>query len=134
MNPFTLPIAKRKFFCVGISTIAAILVALTLPAELIEKVPLVRAGAIINGVITGSFITLAGVFTWHPVFKMRLHPLFRGAMIAAFVHLDYTIYTWPQQDVFWKTLAIAAVFGAVIDLMATQLFGEGEKLMEGLTK
>jgi len=134
MNPLTLPIAKRKFFCVGVSTIAAILVALTLPEELITNVPMVQAGAIINGVIMGTMITFAGVFTWHPLFKMRLHPLIRGALMAAFVHLDYTIYTWPEQPVFWKTMAIAAVFGALIDMMATQMFGEGESLLEGVTK
>ena len=54
--------------------------------------------------------------------------------MAAFVHLDFTIYTWSNQPLFWKTMIIAAMFGAVIDMMATQLYGEGETLMEGMTK
>jgi len=118
----------------GTSLLASIAVAFTLPAELIEKVPMVQAAMIVNGLIIGTMLALAGVFTWHPVFKARLHPIFRGALIAAFVHLDYTIYTWPDQPLFWKTMIIAAVFGAVIDQMATQLYGEGKKLLEGVTK
>ena len=94
----------------------------------------VQAGMIINGLVIGTMLTLVGVFTWHPVFKFRIHPIFRGAFISAFVHLGYTIYTWPDQPLFWKTMIIAAVFGAVIDQMATQLYGEGEKLMEGMNK
>ena len=134
MNPLSIPIAKRKFFCISISLLVSVAVALTLPAELIEKVPMVQAGMIINGLVIGMMLTFAGVFTWHPVFKFRIHPIFRGAVIAAFVHLDYTIYTWSDQPLFWKTMIAAAVFGALVDLMATQLYGEGEKLMKGMTK
>ncbi len=134
MNPLALPIAKRKFFCIGISLLASIVVAYSLPEELIKNVPMVQAAMIINGLIIGTMLTFAGVFTWHPVFKFRIHPIFRGAIIAAFVHLDYTIYTWSDKPLFWKTMVIAAVFGALVDLMATQLFGEGKKLLEGMTK
>ncbi|HCI03298.1 MAG: hypothetical protein CL969_00185 [Euryarchaeota archaeon] len=134
MNPLSLPLAKRKFFCIGASLLASIAVAFTLPAELIEKVPMVQAGMIINGLVIGTMLTFVGVFTWHPVFKFRMHPIFRGALIAAFVHLDYTIYTWSDQPLFWKTMIIAAVFGAVIDQMATQLYGEGDKLLKGMNK
>lgn len=134
MNSLSLPIAKRKFFCVGASLFASLIVAFTLPAELIEKVPMVQAAMIINGLIIGTMLTFVGLFTWHPAFKFRMHPIFRGAIIAAFVHLDYTIYTWPDQPLFWKTMIIAAVFGATIDQLATQLYGEGEKLLDGMTK
>jgi len=133
-HPLALPFAKRKLFCVGISSVLAVIVAFTLPTELVETVPMVRAATIINGLIIGAFLTIAGVITWHPVFRFRVHPIFRGAAIAAFVHLDFTIYTWPDQPLFWKTMIIAAIFGAVIDLMATQLFGEGKELMEGMTR
>ena len=128
------PFIKRKLFCVLVCLAAAILIAFTLPQELVDNVPMVRAATIINGLIIGVFITVAGVVTWHPMFKFRFHPLLRGASIAAFVHLDYTIYTWTDQPLFWKTMIIAAVFGAVIDMMATQLFGEGQKLLEGMNK
>jgi len=133
-NVFTLPLVKRKIFCVGICLIVSILVAATFPAELVERVPFVRAGMIINGLIMGTLLTMAGFVTWHPLLKFRLHPIFRGAFVAAFVHIDYTIYTWGDQPTFWKTIAIAAVFGAVIDMLATQLFGEGKTLLEGMTK
>ncbi|MBU0458509.1 hypothetical protein KJ652_00645 [Patescibacteria group bacterium] len=129
-----LPFFKRKLFCVGISTLAACIVAFTLPTELIAEVPMVRAATIINGMIIGTLITVAGFVTWHPIFKFRIHPILRGSIMAAFVHLDFTIYTWSNQPLFWKTMIIAAMFGAVIDMMATQLYGEGETLMEGMTK
>jgi len=128
------PFFKRKTFCILVCLAAAILIAFTLPQELVDNVPMVRAATIINGILIGAFITLAGLITWHPMLKFRIHPIMRGAVMAAFVHLDYTIYTWPDPPLFWKTMIIAAVFGAVIDMMATQLFGEGQKLMEGMTR
>jgi len=134
MNPLSLPFFKRKLFCVGITTILAVIVAFTLPSELIKTVPMVRAATIINGLIIGVLLTFAGFITWHPIFRFRIHPIFRGAIIAAFVHLDFTIYTWSDQPLFWKTMIIAAIFGAMIDLMATQLFGEGQELMEDMTR
>lgn len=95
---------------------------------------MVQAAMIINGILIGAFITLAGFITWHPMLKFRIHPLLRGALMASFVHLDYTIYTWPDQPIFWKTIIIAAIFGALVDMMATQLFGEGDKLLAGMNK
>ncbi|MBU2213166.1 hypothetical protein KJ996_00835 [Patescibacteria group bacterium] len=128
------PLFKRKTFCILVCLAAALLIAYTLPQELVDNVPMVRAATIINGVLIGAFLTFAGFVTWNPMMKMRIHPLMRGAALAAFVHLDYTIYTWPDPPLFWKTMIIAAVFGAVVDMMATQLFGEGEMLLEGMTR
>jgi hypothetical protein len=93
-----------------------------------------QTAIIINALVMGFVLTIIGVFDWQPVFRIRMHPLWRGAAVAAFVHLDYAITMWPDQPTFWKVIIIAAVFGAVIDLLATQLFGEGQQLLKGMTR
>ena len=128
------PLTKRKLFCVGISLITFALIAKTIPAETAEAVPMFYAATLIHGLILGWAITVIGVFDWNPIFDIRMHSLLRGGVVGVFIHLDYTIYTWTQPEIFWKTIVFALVFGAVLDFIATILFGEGKKLLEGWVK
>ena len=95
---------------------------------------MIRAAMIINGIIIGGFLTLVGRIDFHPIWKMTIHPFFRGAVVAAFVHLDFVIYSWGNQPLFWKSIFFAAIFGGVVDLLATQTFVKGKVLGEGITK
>lgn len=128
------PIVKRKMFCMLICIAAGIILALSLPGPLVNRVPLAQAGAIVNGMIMGAMLTMAGLVNWHPAFNMRLHPIIRGGMLAAVVHLNYVIYAWYDQSTFWTTILLAAIFGAVVDALATQMFGEGKKLAQNIVK
>jgi hypothetical protein len=126
------PYSKRKLFCIGMCLLTGLAVAATLPQQLVSQVPLVRAAAVINSLVLGMMLTFAGFVTRHPLWKFRFHPLWRGAAVAAIVHLDYVIYAWTDQRTFWSTLIVAALFGAVVDVIATFYFGEGQKLREGM--
>ncbi|MDA1209032.1 MAG: hypothetical protein O2904_03295 [bacterium] len=130
---FNLPIVKRSAFCKTIGLLVGIAVAMSLPAEIVEAVPMIRAAAVVNILIASVFVAVMGLFTHHPVFKKRIHPLVRGGVIAAFVHVDFVIYMWPNQSQFWMAIGYAFAFGAVLDMLATQLFGEGKVLTEGIT-
>ena len=129
---FSHPLTKRKLFCVGISLLVFGAIAFTLPQETIDDVPMIQAGIIVNGLLLGFVITIIGHIRFHTVWKMKFHPIVRGALIGAFVHLDNTIYTWADQPLFWKTMAFAAVFGGLLDMFATQLYGDGKVLTEGV--
>ncbi len=124
----------RKVFCIGSAVLVAAIIAQILPRELLENVPMIRAALFIHGLVLGFFLTLAGPFNRLPLWDLRFHPILRGGLMAAFVHLDFTIYTWMDPPVFWRTIVFAAIFGAIIDTIATQLFGDGKKLLRDLSK
>lgn len=126
---FRRPFMKRMGFCKGISLVMGILIVVGLPEPLVSQVPLVRAAAIINALIIGGVIGMAGLMTWHPVLRSRILPAPRGAVIAAFIHLDFIIYLWPDQSVFWQTVVFALAYGALLDYFATRMFGEGAVLL-----
>lgn len=129
---FGLPIVKRSAFCKSVSLVMGIAIAISLPEPLVQQVPMVQMAAIINALIIGVMIALAGVMVWHPVLNARFLPIPRGAVLAAFVHLDFIIYLWPDRSLFWQTILFAAVYGALLDYFATRFFGEGEALTKDL--
>ncbi|PIQ75753.1 hypothetical protein COU78_00075 [Candidatus Peregrinibacteria bacterium CG10_big_fil_rev_8_21_14_0_10_49_24] len=128
----SLPIVRRSAFCKSVSLVMGIAIAISLPAPLVQQVPMVQAAAIINALIIGVMIALAGVLVWQPVLNGRFHPVLRGGVLAAFVHLDFIIYLWPDQSLFWQTILFAAVYGALLDYFATRLFGEGMVLAKDM--
>lgn len=131
-SPLQIPFCQRKYFCVLVSVAAGLYMAFSMPGDLVALVPMVRAAVIVNALILGFVITLAGVANRQPVFGFRFHPLLRGAVIGALIHLDFMIYAWSDQRVFWSTIIMAAIFGALLDWVATMLFGEGRKLTKDL--
>lgn len=131
-SPLTIPFCKRKYFCILVSVAAGLYMAFSMPSDLIALVPMVRAAVIVNALILGLVISIAGVANRHPYFGFRFHPLLRGALIGALIHLDFMIYAWSDQRVFWSTIIMAALFGALLDWVASMLFGEGRKLTKDL--
>ena len=99
-----LPFYKRKQICMFSCITAFGIVAFMLPPEVGEAVPMMFAATIIHGLIMGAFLTMVGFINYIPLLKIPLHPVIRGAFMATFVHLDYTIYTWPDKALFWKTI------------------------------
>jgi hypothetical protein len=127
-----LPIMRRSVFCKTVSLVMGIAVAMSLPEPLVQQVPMVQAAAVINMLVIGVMIILAGMATWHPVYNGRIPPAVRGGVIAAFVHLDFIIYMWPDQSLFWQTMLFAAIYGALLDHFATKLYGDGLVLAKDL--
>lgn len=126
------PLMKRIVFCVTVSIICGVLVGASMPSALVKTIPMLPVAAALNVLLIGGLIALAGLETWSYAFHRAVNPLFRGAAIAATVHLDFVVYIWPNQTAFWKAIIYAAVFGALLDLFATHLFGQGKELRAGL--
>lgn len=93
---------------------------------------------VFNRFLIGFVIGLAGILTHCPFTGLRLHPLIRGAFLGALVSIDMAIGTFmtPNVDMeilktlFFMTLGAGAVYGLIIDLVATKLAGEGKELVK----
>ncbi len=125
------PFAQRVLFCMGIALAIFLALMLLLPETFVSRVPMIREATIIHGLILGWGLALSGFVNWCPFLQTRIHPFLRGALITAFLHLDFAIYTWPVNLLFWKMILTAAAFGGALDLLATDLFGDGKKLAKG---
>lgn len=128
-----IPLAKRILFCFLFSIFSGSIVGMSMPESLVNDVPMVPMAAMINLLLIGGLIAISGLETWSYTFHRRVHPVFRGAAIAATIHLDFIVYIWPDQTAFWQAILYAAVYGALLDVFATQLFGQGKSLMKGLS-
>lgn len=88
----------------------------------------------------GAIIAAFGVFTYHPVLKISMPWWFRGPFIGAWLNLVLTFFAYQQfeqimlavfgeggvmQSPFWFVLE-GAIFGWLIDYLATKCGGEGE--------
>jgi hypothetical protein len=94
---------------------------------------------VFNRFLSGVMISLVGVFTIHPFFGFRLFPWLRGFFIGGFVSLDIAIGSLMSPvssemafQIFWMTILAGAIYGMIIDVTATKIGGEGEKLLKRL--
>jgi len=91
-----------------------------------------------NRMLIGILVATAGAFTHHPLFKFRVHPILRGAKMGilaslciAFVPAELLPEGLSALKVFWMTIGSGAVYGIIIDLVATKFGGEGKELLAG---
>ena len=73
----------------------------------------------------GVMIAFAGFVTYHPILKIRMYPCLRGAVIGALVSLDISFGPFISGmanawSVFAATVIIGAVYGMIIDYVATK--------------
>ena len=127
-----IPLYQRIVFCIGTSLLCGLVVGSTMPTALVRHLPMLPLAAALNILLIGGLIAISGVETWSYAFHRTVNPLFRGAAIAATVHLDFVIFIWPDQTAFWKAIVYASAFGGLLDLLATQLFGQGKALRKGI--
>ncbi len=76
------------------------------------------------------------MFVRHPIFGFRCFPFLRGAILGAVVSLvnAFGILTMPTENaatIFWLTIGVGAIYGLIIDVVATKIGGEGKTLIEG---
>lgn len=126
------PLHQRIIFCVVTSFICGLIVGGSMPVHLVRQIPMLPVAAALNILLIGGLIGLSGLETWSYAFHRTVHPLFRGAAIAATIHIDFIVFIWPDQTAFWKALLYAGIFGGLLDLLASQLFGQGKELRKGL--
>lgn len=88
--------------------------------------------------LIGYMIGFAGAYVRHPIFGFRCFPWLRGPVLGALVSLPMAFaafFMTPLPDmsnvtIFWSSLIMGAVFGLIIDLVATKWGGEGKRLVE----
>ena len=135
----SLPIVKRiaiaKFLglCGGLLCIS--FVAKEMPEIWDLKNPLFWT-IVINRIVLGVMVGIAGFMTIHPIFKFRCFPFLRGAVFGAFVSLSLAFggiignTSSEAMTIFWATIIIGAVYGLIIDIVATKFGGEGKELLK----
>ncbi len=89
---------------------------------------------LMNRFMIGFTIWLIGIYSHHPVFGFRIFPIFRWALFGAIVSIQMAIGVYftpiPQQNIiFWLTIVAGAIYGIVIDFVATKIWGEGKILL-----
>lgn len=88
-------------------------------------------------ILIGMVIGFAGAFTVHPLFGFAFRPWLRGACLGAMVSLPVAAGSMASPAagpvspwmIFFATLVAGAVYGAIIDWVATRVGGEGVSLL-----
>ena len=92
---------------------------------------------VFNRFLIGVLVTFWGFMTLCPATGMRLYPFLRWAIIWAFVSIDISF--WPfmaeMKDAWmiaFMTILAWAVYGMIIDIVATKFSWEWEKLFKSI--
>lgn len=87
--------------------------------------------------LIGLVVGLAGVYTRHPIFGFRCPPALRGFVLGALVSLPIatggmmsTVPDMGPWEIFWASIIAGAVYGLIIDLVATKFAGQGPELLK----
>ena len=88
-------------------------------------------------ILIGMVVALAGAFTVHPVLGFSYRPWLRGTCMGTVVSLPLAAGAMggpatPQLSLwvlFFATVVTGAVYGAIIDWVATKVGGEGRSLL-----
>ncbi|MBF0173636.1 MAG: hypothetical protein HQL83_09345 [Magnetococcales bacterium] len=88
-------------------------------------------------ILIGMVIAFAGAFTVHPILGFSYRPWLRGSCLGAVVSLPIATgamsgpSTGPMSPwvVFVATVVSGMIYGAIIDLVATRVGGEGVDLV-----
>ncbi len=138
---FSLPIVKRiaiaEILGLGAGLLCISFVAKEMPEIWDLKNPLFWT-IVINRIVLGLVVGLAGFMTFHPIFKFRCFPFLRGAVFGAVVSLSMAFgglignpHPETMMTIFWATIIAGVVYGMIIDIVATKFGGEGKALLEG---
>lgn len=94
---------------------------------------------IFNRFLIGLVIAFAWFIEVHPILKIRMYPAIRWALLWAIVSLDVaigTLISWKEDawTLFWAFIIVWAVYGLIIDIIATKVWWEWEMLLEWTKK
>ena len=90
-----------------------------------------------NRFLIGWVLIFAGAFSTHPVLKIRVFPSIRGAIVGVVVSMNMAIGAFlsqkiptdEQSSVFWMTILAGAIFGLIIDVVASRVGGTGRDIL-----
>jgi hypothetical protein len=145
MKIFSHPVVNRKIVCllggVGFGFLCAYFASTGMVDQEFWWTPAMW-GIVINRTLIGFFILLAGVFNYNALLKIKYWAWLRGAVIGTIVSFDLAVWNLMIPDmaasevwfIFWMTILFGAIYGLIIDQVATWLFGDGKKLAEGWSK
>ena len=91
-----------------------------------------------NRFLIGVVIGIAGFMTKHPMFNFKIPAWLRGAKIGAIVSVAMAIDTLMIPDtpsselwkLFWMTILAGAIYGLIIDVVASKFGGQGKELLD----
>lgn len=104
----------------------------------------IRIGILFWYAAIGAFIAMAGVFTWHPMLKMKMPWWCMGPLIGAWMNFLLILFAWDvlapltADGRFWGMtspwwgVVEGAVVGLVISGLATLFGGEGPETARAL--
>jgi len=124
---------KRKMIGLGLGLGFGILCVLLASSNSPEMLNVIKYNIIFNRILIGVMVAACGVFSVHPYFGWRLYPALRGGFIGAFISLDIAIGALAIEEdgkiIFIATIISGAIYGLIIDLVATKFGGEGQDLL-----
>lgn len=136
----TLPAAKRFVTAIGLGVLFGLLcvfLAAQHQPELASFSNPIFWTILTDRILIGVVVALAGAFTVHPLLGFSFRPWLRGACMGTVVSLPLAAGAMngpappPMSPwmVFSATLIAGALYGAIIDWVATKVGGEGKALL-----
>ena len=91
-----------------------------------------------NRILIWFFVAIVWVFYVHPVLWFRFYPILRWAAVWTLISTQLAIWSlissnWDFKS-FWATLIIWALYGSIIDMIASKATWEGDKLLKDMWK
>ncbi|MEO5376159.1 MAG: hypothetical protein H7832_00005 [Magnetococcus sp. DMHC-6] len=135
------PAAKRFLIAIGLGGIFG-LVCVGLAAhhqpDLASLTHPIFWSIFTDRLLIGVVVALAGAYLRHPMFGFPFRPWLRGGCLGAMVSLPLAagamggaaptgMSLWV---IFWATFLVGGVYGAIIDIVATRVGGEGTALLK----
>jgi hypothetical protein len=85
----------------------------------------------------GGVVAIVGAYTRHPVFGFPTPSYLRGAVFGAIISIQLAVGVfmspatgyYSQMTLFWLTILAGAIYGSIIDMIATRVGGEGRDLL-----
>ena len=120
--------------------VLGIVIAVILPVAEPELGIAYKIGIVLYHTVTGALIGFAGFYTVHPILGMPLPWMARGPLLGAFMSLTGVLLNMPAALSgagglinIWTPIPVTiiaviagAVFGFVVEWLATQYGGEGQ--------
>lgn len=92
-----------------------------------------------NRLMIWVMIAFAWFVTFHPILRIRMYPALRWTLIWALVSLDISFWAFISEmpdawNILFATVLAWAIYGMIIDLVATKYWGEWKALIEWTQK
>ncbi|MBN1269944.1 MAG: hypothetical protein JXB04_10165 [Kiritimatiellae bacterium] len=132
MAPLTQSLVLRKTVCVVLGILFGLLCCWLASGETkVWGTPLMWS-ILWNRLLIGVLVFVAGAINYHAFLKFRIYPCLRGAACGLVVSADAAIGSLMGGYVavaVWGTLVMGAIYGLLIDAIATKVAGEGRAVL-----